>query len=301
MLFGVKPLSLLAHTTVPDRQEPIDLRRLPGVTVLSAEKVWSSLNLAEVWRHRDLLLILAKRDIQVRYKQTALGAAWAILQPLTVMVLLSLVFGKLLGAESLSGSSPYPVFLYAGLLPWMLFAASVTSVSNSLVGNANLLQKVYFPRLLLPLSALGAPVLDYLAALSVLAILMLFYGLTFSWQWCLLPLLVSQLLLAALGVGLFLAALTVVYRDFRYVVAFLLQVWFFLSPVIVPSQAAAPAHRWLWYLNPLSGLIEACRSVVLSSPFDLAGWSCSLAGTAAMLALGLAYFCRTQRRFADMV
>jgi lipopolysaccharide transport system permease protein len=274
----------------------------PGKLRIEPRKGWRLKELAEVWQYRDLLWYLALRDVRVRYKQTALGASWAILQPLITMVVLNLFFGQVLGVAKRVGDVPYPVFLYAGLLPWQFFATAVNLSSSSLVSNAGLLRKVYFPRLVAPLAALGVPLVDYLAAAGVLGALMLFFGVSFQWQLLLLPLALASTVVAALGVGLLLSALTVSYRDFRHVVPFLVQTWFFVTPVIYPSRLAEhPLLQSLLQLNPMGGTIEAARAAVLGTPIDYVGWLISLEVATVMLIAGLAYFNRVERRFADIV
>jgi lipopolysaccharide transport system permease protein len=271
------------------------------VTVVVPRQGFDNLHLGALWHSYDLLRLLALRDIQVRYRQTLLGALWALLQPVLTMVVLSAVLGRLVGQTGMMGHVPYPIFLYAGLLPWMLFSSTVNAVSTSLVNNANLLGKVYFPRLVLPLSAAGAPVVDFLIANAVLVAMMAWYGMAPGWGCLLAPVLVATLLLAALGVGTLLAALTVVYRDFRHVAIFLLQVWFFLTPILLPAGALPPRWRWLWMLNPASGTIAAFRAAVLGQPLPYGQWGLSALLSGLSLVLALAYFSRTERRFADVV
>jgi lipopolysaccharide transport system permease protein len=273
-----------------------------GKLRIEPRRSWRLSDLAELWRYRDLLRFLALRDVRVRYKQTALGATWAILQPLVTMVVLHLFFGQVLGVAKRVGDVPYPIFLYAGLLPWQFFATAVSQSSNSLVGNAGMLRKVYFPRLVAPLAALGVPLVDYLAAAVVLAGLMFAFGVSFGWQLLLLPVVLLSAMIAALGVGLVLAALTVSYRDFRHVVPFLVQTWFFVTPVIYPSRFAEnPILQSLLQLNPMAGTIEAARAAVLGTPIDYVGWLISVEVAAVTLIIGLTYFNRVERRFADVV
>jgi lipopolysaccharide transport system permease protein len=269
--------------------------------VVAPRRGFDHLHLGALWHYYDLLRLLALRDIQVRYRQTMLGALWALIQPVLTMVVLSAVLGRVFSRSACAPGLPYPIFLYAGLLPWMLFSNTVNAVSTSLVNNANLLGKVYFPRLVLPLSAAGAPLVDFTIAAAVLAGMMLWYRVAPGWACLLAPALVASLMLAALGVGTLLAALTVVYRDFRHVAVFLLQVWFFLTPIVVPVDALPPHWRWLWMLNPASGTIAAFRAVVLHTPVPWAMWADSAVLSALCMVLALAYFSRTERRFADVV
>ena len=264
--------------------EPVRFRIQPGSKRLDP---------AELWRFRDLLRRLVVRDIQVRYKQTALGVLWAVLQPFGIMVVLSIVLERFLGQPQAAN----PVFLFAALVPWTFFASSVVASSNSLVGHASILSKTYFPRLLIPLSAAGAPLIDFAIAAGVLGGLMAWYGIHLSWRILLLPPLVLTTLMAALGVGVFIAVVTVAYRDFRYVVPFGVQVGFFLSPIMYPADGAP----WVLCLNPMYGTIAGFRAAVLGTPVDYGAWLVSAASAALCLAVGLVYFARVERRFADVI
>jgi lipopolysaccharide transport system permease protein len=274
----------------------------PPVLVIRARRPLGLPDLRELWRYRDLLWLFTLRDIKVRYKQAALGAAWAIIQPLVAMVVLNAFFGKLLGvADRMDAGVPYPVFLFAGLLPWTFFAASVTASTNSLVANAGILRKVYFPRLLVPVAAVGAPLVDYAIGFVVLLGMMLYFGVPLGAALLLLPLLVLSTILAVLGVGLALASLTVSYRDFRHVVPFLVQVWFFVTPVIYPPTIVPAGYRPLLLLNPMGGVIEGFRSAVLGQPLDVPAWAVSVVISAALVLAGLIYFQHVEKRFADVV
>lgn len=274
-------------------------------TVIEARR-GTTVDVPELVGYRDLLWLLALRDIQVRYKQTALGAAWAVLQPLAMMVVFTFVFGRFMNIAA-RVDVPYPIFAYAGLLPWTFFAASVNGSSNSLVANAALLRKVYFPRLIMPLAALGAPLVDYTVALVVLGGLMAYFHVALTWQLLLLPVLVGSAIIAALAVGLLLSALTVSYRDLRHVTPFLLQVWLFVTPVIYPLPIAPRyagsvdvAHLAM-NLNPMAGTISAFRAAVLGTPIDGSAWCVSLGVSLLILAGALKLFAANERRFADVV
>ncbi len=271
------------------------------VTIIKPHHGLSALDPVELWRRRDLAWVLALRDLRVRYKQTLLGVAWAVIQPFATMVVLHIFFGKVLGMADKVGGVPYPVFLYAGLLPWTLFSNAVTSSSNSLVGNAHILSKVYFPRLLLPLSATIVPVIDYMIAFVVLAGLMFWFQvpLTLEMFW-LVPLILSAVI-AVLGVGILLASLTVSYRDFRYVVPFMLQLWFFMTPVIYSLDFVPERYQWLMNLNPMAGTIDAFRAAVLGQPINFAAWLVSTTMAALTLVVGLVWFAKLERKFADVV
>jgi lipopolysaccharide transport system permease protein len=283
---------------------PVSLDPARPVVRLRPRRGWQALDLAELWRYRELLGFLALRDVQVRYKQTFFGAAWAIVQPLTAMLVLAVCLGKL-GGMAQRVEVPYPVFLYAGTLPWTFFAATVSAAAVSLVTHANMVQKIYFPRLIMPLSAAGSPLVDYAAASSVLALLMAWYGLKPGLSLLLLPMLVFTLLLAALGVGVLLAGLVVAYRDFRYVIAFLVQVWFFATPAIYyPLDQTPPelqSYQWLVTLNPMNGLIGAFRGAVLGTPIDWPAYAVAVVASALLFVVGVVYFKRVERSFADVI
>ena len=261
---------------------------------------WSNLELGEVWQYRELLLFLIWRDIKVRYKQTALGAAWAILQPVFSMVVFSLFFGRL--AKVPSDGIPYPVFAYCALLPWQLFAYALTESSNSVVANERLITKVYFPRLVIPVAGVLAGLVDFAIAFSVLIILLLSYGIHPTWTVATLPLFVLLAILTALAVGLWLSALNVQYRDVRYTVGFLTQLWLFLSPVAYPSSLVPERWRPLYGLNPMAGVVEGFRWALLGkTPAPGAMLAVSVLVVILLLAGGLFYFRRMENSFADVI
>ncbi len=270
----------------------------PPITLIEPRHGWRAVNLRELWHGRELLYFLVWRDIKVRYKQTVIGAAWAVIQPLLTMVIFSIIFGTF--AKLPSDGVPYPVFVYAGLLPWIFFSNAVTNASNSLVGQAHLLTKTYFPRLLLPLSSLGVATLDFTLSLVVYFGLMAWYGFMPTPAALLIPALLLLTAAVALGVGTFFAALMVVYRDFRVVVPFALQIWMYASPVVYPTGLAPERYRWLLALNPLTGVISAFRSALLARPADWPAIVTSMVLAALALVAGVALFRRTERRFADI-
>ena len=273
----------------------------PVVRVFEPQRGWIPLNWSEIWAGRALLLFLVWRDIKVRYKQTALGTSWAVLQPLATMVVFALFFGRFAGLAAKTGSAPYPLYVYAGLLPWMFFASSVGRSGNSLLGNANLISKIYLPRLIIPVAAVGSGLLDTAIACIFLLALMAYYGVMPSWHLLLAPLFLLGTALAAMGVGTLLSALTVSYRDFTYAVPFLLQLWMFATPVIYPASIVPPHWQWIQIVNPLAGLIEGFRAAFLATPVD---WPRGLGavGISAMLFLvGAFCFRRAERRFADLI
>jgi lipopolysaccharide transport system permease protein len=256
----------------------------------------------DIWHYRELFAILAWRDVAVRYKQTAIGVAWAVVRPLITMVVFTVVFGKLAGLPS-DGATPYPLLVLAGMLPWLLFASVLSEASMSLVGNANLIGKVYFPRLIVPGAAAVVALVDFAVNLAVLAALMAWYRVMPGWQVVLLPAFIALAVLASLGPALLITALNVKYRDFRYIVPFIVQLGLYVSPVGFSSAVVPEAWR-LWYsLNPVVGVIDGFRWCLLGgeSRLDLPGLGLSLAVVAASLWVGLAYFRRTERSFADLM
>ena len=254
----------------------------------------------DLWRYRELLGFLAWRDIKVRYKQTVLGAAWALLQPGITLVVFTFVFGRL--AHMPSGDAPYPLLVMAGLLPWQLFANALSRASGSLVSNTHLISKVYFPRLVVPLSALAVALIDFLIVALLYVALCAWWGFWPDWRVLLLPVWVVFALLAAFGAGLWLTALTVRFRDFRFIVPFLLQVGVFLSPVGF-STSNLPSWRLLFSLNPMVAVIDGFRWCLLrgSPPLYVPEVLIGIAVTAALLVSGLWYFRRTERSFADVI
>lgn len=272
------------------------------VTVIEPRSAWSVVNLRELWRYRELLYFLTWRDIKVRYKQTVFGVAWAVLQPLATMLAFTLFLGQ---ASGVAGGLDYPysLFVFAGLLPWLFFAGAVSSAGQSVVGNQNLVTKVYFPRLIIPFSAAGVGLLDFLIGLGLLLVLMgvngVWPGPSFLWV----PVLMLLLLTAALGVGTLLSALTVAYRDFRFVVPFLVQLWMFATPSIYMRADQAlgeSAQAWL-PLNPAYGLIVNFRQAALGGPMDWYALGVSGTVSVALLAIGCLYFRRVERNFADII
>jgi len=269
------------------------------VTVMEPPKGWRLLDWRELWAYRELLWVLTARDIKVRYKQTVLGAAWAIIRPFTTMVLFSVVFGQL--AKMPSDGFPYPVFVYAGLLPWTFFASAISASGQSLVGSAQLVSKVYFPRLIIPLASAGSGLVDLLISTGILLLLMLWYGVGWSWNLLAAPFLLLAVVFTALGVGTLLSALTVAYRDFTHVTPFLIQVWMFVTPVIFPLSLVPERWQWLLYLNPMTGLVEGFRAAFLGQAFDPAGLAISTVIALTFFAVGVAYFEKVERRFADII
>lgn len=269
------------------------------VTEINPPDGWRMLDWRELWAYRELLSVLTMRDIKVRYKQTVLGAAWAVIRPFLTMVIFSVVFGQL--AKMPSDGYPYPVFVYAALLPWTFFAGAISTSGQSLIGSSNLVSKVYFPRLIIPLSSVGAGLIDLLISTGILLLLMLWYGVGWTWHLLAVPLLLAAVVFAALGVGTLLSALTVSYRDFTHLTPFLVQIWMYVTPVIFPVTLVPERWQWLLYLNPMTGLVEGFRSAFLGKPFDPAGLGISCVITIALLIVGVLYFEKVERRFADVI
>jgi len=271
------------------------------VTIIERKPGWQIVNLRELWRYRELLFFLTWRDVKVRYKQTVLGAAWAVLQPLSTMVVFALFLGRVGGiADTIPN---YSLFVFAGLLPWTFFANALTSASQSVVGSQNLVTKVYFPRLIIPMGAVGAGLVDFVIAFGLLLVMMPFYGVWPGWGMVLVPTILLILVIAALGMGTLLAALTVAYRDFRYVVPFSVQLWMFATPCIYLDAVTVvgPRGHALLPFNPAYGLIHNFRQAMLGGPLDWYGFCVSSAVSFALLVIGCMYFRRVERSFADII
>jgi lipopolysaccharide transport system permease protein len=273
----------------------------PVRTMIRPSSGWVSLNLKELWARRDLLYFFVWRDIKVRYKQTLFGGLWAIIQPLLLMVVFSIFLGRITGIAP--AGMPYPIFAFAALVPWTLFSSSLISSSGSLVGSANLVQKVYFPRLLLPVAAVGSYLLDFVIAMVVLVLMMLWFGILPSAQGLWVLPLTLLAVGASLAVGVWLAAINVRYRDVRYAVPFLVQLWLFASPIAYSTSLVPEQWRALFQLNPMAGVVEGFRWALLGAgtPPPLEAMLASVVVTIVVLLGGLAYFRRVERTFADVI
>jgi lipopolysaccharide transport system permease protein len=271
-----------------------------GIVLIGPSRGWRALDLGELWRARELLYFLVWRDVKVRYKQTAFGAAWAILQPVFTMLVFSLFFGRL--ARIPSDGVPYPVFSLTGLVPWTFFAYGLTQSANSLVGSQHLVTKVYFPRLVLPLAGVLSGLVDFVLAFVVLVGMLVYYGITPTPAALLLPLFVLLALVTSLGVGLWLSALNAQYRDVRYVLPFLTQIWLFVTPIAYPSSLLDGVWRTVYALNPMVGVVEGFRWALLgTTPAPGAMLAASSAAAVAILIGGAFYFRRMEKIFADVV
>lgn len=256
--------------------------------------------IGEIWDYRELFYFLAWRDVKVRYKQTLLGVLWAIIQPFFTMVIFTVLFGQL--ANIPSDGIPGPIFYFSALLPWIFFSATISNAGMSLVSNANLLTKIYFPRIILPATAALVSFVDFMIGSIMLVGFILYYQTPLGWSLLLWPALVVPLVLLALGVGMFLAALNVKYRDIKYVIPFGIHLWMYLTPIIYPSSMIPERFQWLLALNPLTGLIETFRYALVQS--RTVNWNhllLSLTITLVVFAVGVAYFKRTEKAFADII
>jgi lipopolysaccharide transport system permease protein len=273
----------------------------PFEIVIRPRSGWVAVDWSEMIRARELLYFFVWRDVKIRYKQTVLGVAWAVLQPLFTMAVFTLIFGRMANMSSMTQGTPYPVFVFVGLIFWTYFSGSVSNAGLSLVSQQHLLTKVYFPRLFIPVSCIGTHLVDLAISLGIFAVLMAFYGVTPSWQTPALIPLIGLITMAAIGVGCLCAAMTVVYRDIRFVVAFAMQILMYVSPVIFPPELLPARYHPILALNPMFGLIDACRSAVLGTSWHPVTLAISTLSSTALFAFGLYYFRKTERRFADLV
>lgn len=281
---------MTSPTTAPDD--------LP-VTIITPPKKWVPVDFKELWAYRELLYIFTWRDVKLRYKQTALGAAWAIIQPLFAMVIFTVIFGGF--AKIPSEGVPYPLFSLAALLPWTLFAEGLSRSTLSMVQNQNILTKVYFPRLIMPLSGILSPLVDFCVSFSILVVMMAYYGFMPTVNVIFLPLFILFAVLTSLSVGIWLSALNVMYRDFQYTVPFLVQIWLYASPVVYPSSLLPEKWQVLYGLNPMAGVIEGFRWALLGTNPPGAMMGVSLAVVLALLIAGIFYFRRVEQYYADIV
>jgi lipopolysaccharide transport system permease protein len=285
--------------SVPSTIEPVGKAQLPVLRITPPSRWWE-LPFGELWDYRELLYFFVWRDIKVRYKQTAIGAAWAVLQPFLTMLVFSLFFGRL--ARIPSQGLPYPIFYYSALLPWMYFAGALQNATSTIVENQRLITKVYFPRLVLPFSSVLSGLVDFGISFLMFVAMMIYYGIRPGWALLVLPVFLLLSVLTALGVGLWLSALNAIYRDVRYVVPFLVQFWMFASPVAYPSSLVPAKWRWLYGLNPMAGVIEGFRWS-LTGHGDPPGRLMLVSASVVLVVLlsGLAYFQKMETTVADVV
>ena len=269
------------------------------VVIIEPGRFWVALDLRSLWAYRELLYFLTWRDVKVRYKQTLLGATWAIIQPLFTMIIFSLLFGRLAGIKS--DDFPYPLFAYAGLLPWTFFSNAVTASGNSLVGSSALITKIYFPRIIIPAAAVAAGLVDFILAFIVLIPLMFYYGVSLTPRLLFLPLIVVIITFLSAGVGMWMSALNVKYRDIRYALPFLIQLWMFVSPIIYPASMLGGKLKLVLAVNPLTGIIENFRASLLGQPMKWSSLAISAAITLVVFLYSAYSFKRMERTFADLV
>lgn len=281
----------------------MDIISVKGTKIPQLAEIKSSYGITQTvgdfWHYRELLYFLVWKDIKVKYKQTALGVIWVILQPLAGMVLFTLLFGRV--AKLPSDGLPYPIFYYASLLTWTYFSTALISASNSILSNTSLITKVYFPRILLPAAAVTSSILDLAIASIILFGLLIFYQVPLTYGLVFLPLILVLLVIFTLGIGQFLAALNVNYRDIKHALPFIIQLWLFASPVVYPMSMVPQQYKWMVSLNPIAGIIETTRALIsgYSIPWDILGIACAV--TVMTFILGIWYFQRTARRFADVI
>jgi len=287
--------SSYTETILPRSQESLS----DFVNIIQPASRWGVFSWRELWSYRELIYFLSWRDIKVRYKQTALGALWAIIQPFFTMIVFSVVFGKL--GQIPSDGTPYPIFSFTALLPWTLFANSLTTASNSLVSNTNLITKVYFPRIIIPLSTVISGLLDFFIAFVVLLCMMMFYRVLPTTAIILLPFFLLLTIIAALGAALWLSALNVQYRDIRYVIPFLVQFWLFITPIAYPSSLFSEPWRALYGINPMAGVVEGFRWALLGSHAPGPMLTVSIITSVLLFLGGALYFQRMEDTFADVI
>ena len=275
-----------------------EISKVPTI-VIRPPKRWVPINFSEIWQYRELLYFFTWRDVKIRYKQTALGFLWAIIQPLFLMVVFTLFFGGL--AKVPSDGIPYPLFSFAALIPWTLFSEGLTRSTTSMVSNANIMTKVYFPRLVMPISSILSPLVDFAIAFVILILMMAYYGFVPTIAIFLLPAFIVLAIMTSLAVGLWLSALNVKYRDFQYTIPFLIQLWLFASPVVYPSSLLPAQFRLLYGLNPMAGVIEGFRWALLGTNPPEAMILVSVGVVILFLVGGLFYFKRMEQYFADVV
>ena len=282
-----------------ERGGAVGLSESTAVVIIEPSRGWTRIDYRELWAYRELFWVLLSRDVRVRYQQTILGVAWAVLRPLLSTGVFTLIFGRL--AKLPSEGAPYALFALAGVVPWTFFSSAVAGASDSLVGSQHLVSKIYFPRVLIPLSTVGTCFVDFAVGAALLVALALASGFGGVAAVLWLPLLVLLLAFSCLGIGLLLSALNVAYRDVRHLVPFGMQLWLYATPVVYPPALVPERYRWLLYLNPAAGPIEAFRAVFLARAADWQGIALSLAVALALLLAGALYFGRVERDFADVI
>ena len=287
----MKSTAALAYSHALEAKKP--------VIVNESQETLASLNIREIWASRELLYFLTWRDVKVRYKQTAMGAAWAIIQPFFMMLTFALFFGLLIGVPT--NGLPFLLFFYCGLMPWTFFSGALNAGSASLISSSNLITKVYFPRIIVPAAAVGALLVDLLITLSILIGLGIFYRTPLTWNLAMLPVLILMTIVLAFEFGLLLSALTVKYRDIRHALPFVLQLWMFLTPVVYPLSVVPEKWRWLMYINPITGIVEGVRSVFTAQHFNWMALVFTTVAMVVMLIWSVYTFRRIEKSFADLI
>lgn len=267
--------------------------------VIEPSRSWVGLDLRALWQYRELLYFLTVRDIKLRYRQTFLGAAWAVLQPLSAMLVFSLFLGKVAGLAP--RGLPYPLFAFVGLVPWMFFSNAVSSASNSLISGSNLITKVYFPRVIIPAAAVLAGLVDFAVAFLALLVLLVYYDVALTGSALLVPFLLGLLVLLAAGVGTWMAGLNVKYRDVRYALPFIVQLWMFASPIVYPASFVPERWQWAVRLNPIAGITEGFRAALLGQPFHWDGFALTVTITIAIALYAAFAFAKMEDSFADVI
>ncbi|MGA9996519.1 MAG: ABC transporter permease [Pyrinomonadaceae bacterium] len=274
---------------------------LPDTPVVlnDSQAASTAFNIRDIYSYRELLYFLAWRDIKVRYKQTAMGAAWAIIQPLFIMIVFAVFFGVFIGMPT--EGMPYTLFFYCAIVPWTFFSGSLTTSSNSLIGNSNLITKIYFPRVIVPIATVGAGLVDLLITVVILVGMMFAYRVGFSWRILMMPAMLLLTVLFSMAIGVWLSALTVKYRDIRHALPFILQMWMYLTPIIYPLSVLSPKWQKLMYINPLTGITEGIRAAAMGKEFNWPAIECSLVITVLTFALAVSAFRRIEKSFADLI
>jgi lipopolysaccharide transport system permease protein len=297
-----------SESTQPAAPSVVSVEELP-LLVIESRPGWRALDWRELWRYRELLGFLTWRDVKIRYKQTVLGIAWAVLQPVMTMIVFTIFFGRFARFQDEIKPLPYQFFVYAGLLPWLFFTSSITNAGISLINSQNLLSKVYFPRLMIPLSSVGAACVDFAISFCLLPAMMVWYAMM-GWYrvapgygLLLLPLALMLMALFTVGVAAIASGLTVVYRDFRYVIPFVIQLWMVVTPIMWPASIVPARWHWILSLNPMAGLVDTVRFSLLGWPADWTPTALLFPGLIAILTFlaGMFYFRRVERSFADIV
>jgi lipopolysaccharide transport system permease protein len=287
----MKSTAALAYSHASEAKKP--------VIINESQDTLASLNIREIWACRELLYFLTWRDVKVRYKQTAMGAAWAIIQPFFMMLTFALFFGLLIGVPT--DGLPFLLFFYCGLMPWTFFSGALNAGSASLISSSNLITKVYFPRIIVPAAAVGALLVDLLITLGILIGLGIFYRSPLTWNLAMLPVLILMTIVLAFEFGLLLSALTVKYRDIRHALPFVLQLWMFLTPVVYPLSVVPEKWRWLMYINPITGIVEGIRSVFTAQHFNWMALVFTTVAMVVMLIWSVYTFRRIEKSFADLI